>query len=179
MSAWQRWQASDFMKYWEGILPPCLVCAELGKNFPCGPSPSLSIVSGGISGLEMRFAFFQATSRVHHVPAAMPTVSSVSAANPKPRRGMLSPSHPFAMSHEIARKSAPTTHNAICAYNHGFSRRGVPVLINTIPRRAPAASESQPRRPSSVSRGSRRTTRKKRRIAKTIPMATCNKSTMK
>src|SRR5882672_4498446 len=34
ISAWQRWQASDFMKYLEGMLPPCLVCAELGKNFP-------------------------------------------------------------------------------------------------------------------------------------------------
>src|SRR5438094_9858547 len=97
MSAWQRWQASDFMKYWEGILPPCLVCAELGKNLPCGPSPSLSIVSGGIGGLEMRFAFFQATSRVNHVPAAIPTVSRVSAANPNPRRGILPPIYTFDM----------------------------------------------------------------------------------
>src|SRR5882762_4545401 len=116
MSAWQRWQASDFMKYLEGMLPPCLVCAELGKNFPCEPSPSLSIVSGGISGLEMRFAFFQATSRVHQVPAAMPAIKSVSAANPKPRRMMPSPSHPFEKSQEAARKSVPRTHNAICVY---------------------------------------------------------------
>src|SRR5205807_5044626 len=101
------------MKYWEGILLPCLVCAELGKNFPRGPSPSLSIVSGGISGLEMRFAFFQATSRVHHVPAAVPTVSSVSAANPKPRGRTPSPGHPFEKSHDVARKSVPRTHNAI------------------------------------------------------------------
>src|SRR5258708_16309983 len=103
------------MKYWEGMLPPCLVCAELGKNFPGGPSPSPSMDSGGISGLEMRFAFFQATSRVHHVPAAMLAVSSVSAANPKPRRMTPSPSHSFEYSQEFARKSLPRTHSAMCA----------------------------------------------------------------
>src|SRR5207302_5925956 len=115
MSAWQRWQASDFMKYLEGMLPPCLVCAELGKNFPSGPSPSRSMDSGGIKGLEMRFAFFQATSRVHHVPAAMAVLRNASAANPKPRARTLSPSHPFEMSQEVARKSVPITHRAICA----------------------------------------------------------------
>src|SRR5437879_12180443 len=128
MSAWQRWQASDFMKYWEGILPPCLVCAELGKNLPCGPSPSLSIVSGGIGGLEMRFAFFQATSRVHHVPAAMLAVRRVSPANPNPRWTILSPSQPFEMSQDIARKSMPRSHSAMCEYSQGFSRSGVPIL---------------------------------------------------
>src|SRR6266849_1469560 len=157
ISAWQRWQASDFMKYLEGMLPPCLVCAELGKNFPCGPSPSLSMDSGGISGLEMRFAFFHAISRVHHVPAPRPAVKSASAANPKTRRMMPSPSHPFEKNQDAARKSAPRTHSAICAYSHGFNRRGVPILISTIPRSAPPDNESQPRRASIVSRGSKRT----------------------
>src|SRR5713226_10708597 len=101
------------MKYLDGMLMPCLVCAELGKNFPCGPSPSLSMDSGGISGLEMRFAFFQATSRVHHVPAARPAVKSASAANPKPRRMTPSPSQLFEKSQEVARKSGPRTHSAI------------------------------------------------------------------
>src|SRR6266849_4747256 len=146
ISAWHRWQASDFMKYFEGMLPPCFVCAELGKNFPCGPSPSASMDSGGINGLEIRLAFFQATSRVHHVPAAMPAVSSASAANPNPRPTMPSPSHPLEKSHEVARKSAPRTHRAMCAYNQGFSRRGVPILMSTIPRSAPAASKNHPRR---------------------------------
>src|SRR5260370_27198319 len=113
MSAWQRWQASDFMKYWEGILMPCLVCAELGKNFPCGPSPSASIDAGGMSGLEMRFALFQAASRTHHVPAAMPVVSSAKAANPKLCWMNPSPSQPFEKSHEAARKRAPRTHDAM------------------------------------------------------------------
>src|SRR6266436_8941280 len=113
MSAWQRWQASDFMKYWEGILTPCLVCAELGKNFPCGPSPSASMDSGGMSGLEIRLALFQAASRTHHVPAAMPAVSSANAANPKPRRMRPSPSHAFERSQEVARKRAPRTHDAM------------------------------------------------------------------
>jgi len=52
----------------------------------------------------MRFAFFQATSRVHHVPAAIPAIKSVSTANPKPRRMMPSPSHPFEKSQEAAGK---------------------------------------------------------------------------
>src|SRR6266446_6000322 len=139
------------MKYFEGILPPCFVCAELGKNFPCGPSPSASMDSGGINGLEIRFAFLQATSRVHQVPATMPTVSSESAANPSPRRIMLSPSHLLEMSHEVARKRGPRTHRAMCVYNQGFSRRGVPILMSTIPRSAPAASKNHPRRVSTDS----------------------------
>src|SRR6267154_6087507 len=120
MSAWQRWQASDFMKYWEGMPPPCLVCAELGKNLPCGPSPSPSMVSAGISGLDMQLAFLQATSRVHQAPAAILAVNRANAANPKPRPRMLSPSHPFEMSHEVTSKSMPRTHNAMCTYNHFF-----------------------------------------------------------
>src|SRR5207302_9493771 len=96
--------------------------------------------SGGIKGLEMRFAFFQATSRVHHVPAAMAVLRNASAANPKLRVRTLSPSHPFEMSQEVAKKSDPRTQNPMWAYSHGFSRRGVPILIKTIPRSAPAAS---------------------------------------
>src|SRR5260370_8153941 len=103
MSAWQRWQASDFMKYLDGMLPPCLVCAELGKNFPCGPSPSASMDSGGISGLEIRFAFFQATSRVHHVPAAMPAVTSANPTNTNPLRIGPPPSNPLEESQDVAR----------------------------------------------------------------------------
>src|SRR5437879_8400450 len=102
--------------------------------------------SGGIRGLEMRFAFFQATSRVHHAPAAMAAVRSVSAANPRDRWITVSPNRLFEMSQEVATKSEPRTQSAICAYSHGFRRRGVPILINTIPRSAPAASELQPRR---------------------------------
>src|SRR5260370_1367601 len=154
--ACQRWQASDFMKYLEGMLPPCFVCAELGKNFPCGPSPSASMDSGGISGLEMRFTFFQATSRVHHVPAAMPTVTSVSVANPNPRPMIPSPCHSLEMSHEVARKKVPRTHSAMCAYNHGFRRSSVPILLSTIPRTAPAKTKNHPRRVSSDSLRSKR-----------------------
>src|SRR5690242_8649855 len=102
--------------------------------------------SGGIKGLEMRFAFFQGTSRLHHVPAAIAVVRSVSVANPKLRLRTLSPSHPFERSQEVAKKSEPRTQSAMWAYSHGFSRRGVPILINTIPRSAPAASEVQPMR---------------------------------
>src|SRR3989442_11769856 len=48
------------------------------------------------------------------------------------------------------------THNTICAYSQGFSRRGAPILINAIPRSAPAASEIQPSRASNVLPGSKR-----------------------
>src|SRR4029077_8989187 len=111
-----RWHASDFMKYLDGMLMPCLVCAELGKNFPCGPSPSASMDSGGISGLEMRFADFQTASRSHHAPEAMPTVSKASAAKPNPCRTTPLPSHPLEMSHDVTRKRAPRTHSTMCVY---------------------------------------------------------------
>src|ERR1700676_2959281 len=124
MSAWQRSQASDFMKYCEGMLPPCLVCAELGKNLPWGPSPSPSMVCAGISGLEIRFAFFQATSRVHQAPAAITIVNITSAANPNPRPIKVRPSHPLEASHEVLNKSVPRTQSAICAYSQDFSRSG-------------------------------------------------------
>src|SRR5213592_611972 len=133
--------------------------------------------SGGIGGLEMRFAFFHSTSRVHHAPAAMPTISRVNVANPEARWSRSPPSHPFESSQEVKRKSVPSRHSAICAYNHAFKRRGVPILINTIPRSAPAASEVQPRRANRKSRRSNGTAKKKRRHVKMIPSATWNKYT--
>src|SRR4029077_172509 len=117
MSAWQRWQASDFMKYCEGMLPPCLVCAELGKNFPCGPSPSLSMVSGGMCGLEMWFAFFQVISRVHHAPAEIPAVRSSSATNPNPRCAKPWPIQPRDASQDASKNNAPKRHSEMCAYS--------------------------------------------------------------
>src|ERR1700730_15074097 len=115
MSAWQRWQASDCMKYLPGILPPSLVCAELGKNLPCGPSPSPSMEAGGIKGVGMRLWFLQVTARDHHAPAAMAAVTTTSAAN----RGTCCPgpvpSHTRDASHEAARNTAPVTHRAMCA----------------------------------------------------------------
>src|SRR6266403_4762551 len=113
MSPWQRWQASDCMKYLEGMLPPCLVCAELGKNLPCGPSPSPFIVSGGISGLEMRFAFCHAISRVHQAPVAIPAVKSSSTTNAKPRWPAPLPSHPRDASQDANKHTAPNMQIAI------------------------------------------------------------------
>src|SRR5208282_3501060 len=54
MSAWQRSQACDFMKYPEGMYWPSVVCAELGKNFPWGPSPSCNIVAGEIGSHQQQ-----------------------------------------------------------------------------------------------------------------------------
>ena len=41
-----------------GNFLPSLVCAELGKNFPCGPSPSPSMDSVGMRGLLTRISDF-------------------------------------------------------------------------------------------------------------------------
>ena len=41
------------MKYLAGISLPSVVCAELGKKAPEGPSPSLVISAGAISGFLM------------------------------------------------------------------------------------------------------------------------------
>src|SRR6266852_4076494 len=71
MSEWQRSQACDCIKYFAGIFLPSRVCAELGKNFPLGPSPSPSMVSVGMYGLTTRLEFFHAMLRAHHEPAAI------------------------------------------------------------------------------------------------------------
>src|SRR5260370_10414545 len=117
MSAWQRWHASDFMKYCDGMLPPCLVWAELGKNFPEAPSPSRSMESGGMRGLTMRFALAsrQPTSRVHHTPADTAAVKTANPANPVIRLANVLPSHPPELSQTAASKSDPPTHTAITA----------------------------------------------------------------
>jgi len=66
----QRWQASDFMKYLKECCRHVWFARSWGK-FPLWAVTFAVHCFAGISGLEMRFAFFQATSRVHHVPAAM------------------------------------------------------------------------------------------------------------
>src|SRR5260370_35585081 len=76
MSLWQRSQASDCMKYFAGIVPPFLVCAELGKKRPCGPSPSPSIVAGAIAGFLILYAFSQVISRTHHALPEIPVVAA-------------------------------------------------------------------------------------------------------
>src|SRR5216684_8157151 len=114
MSAWQRWQASDFMKYLEGMLPLCLVCAELGKNFPCGPSPSPSMEAAGICGFTMRLAFLHGTSRDHQAPAEMTAVARTSPANRKTRCAAVVPSKPCEASHAVAANREPMTQRAIC-----------------------------------------------------------------
>src|SRR6516164_1147910 len=45
MSWWQRSQASDSMKNFDGMLRLPYTCEELGKNLPFAPSPSLFIES--------------------------------------------------------------------------------------------------------------------------------------
>src|SRR5260370_35455244 len=108
MSAWQRWHASDCMKYFAGMQLLCLVCAELGKNFPCGPSPSPSMEAAGICGFTMRLAFLQAISRDHHAPAAIAVVASTRPANRKRRGVAVIPTQPSEATHAVATNMKPT-----------------------------------------------------------------------
>src|SRR5882724_5032695 len=102
MSEWQRSQACDCIKYFAGIFLPSRVCAELGKNFPFGPSPSPSIVSVGICGLTTRLLFFQAMLRVHQEPPAIPAVSRASTAKLAAGPASPLPSQPRRVSQEAA-----------------------------------------------------------------------------
>src|ERR1700680_2390127 len=117
MSAWQRSQALDCMKYSDGMYLPSVVCAELGKNLPCGPSPSPSMVAGGICGLVTRFAWVQEISRSHQAPKATPEASSTTVAKRRPAPLGPSPSQFREASHETARENAPKTQSIICAYS--------------------------------------------------------------
>jgi len=123
-----RWQASDFMKYLRNV-PPCLVCAS-------GEKLSLEAVTFAVHCFRASadWRWIRASSRrprVHPCACREARRQCVSAANPKPRWTTPSPSHPSEKSLDVARKSMPTTHNVICALQHNFSRRGVPILIQT------------------------------------------------
>src|SRR5579863_7027269 len=107
MSLWQRSQACDCMKYFAGIFLPSLVCTELGKNFPLGPSPSPSMVSVGICGLTTRLLFFHATLRVHQEPAATPVIKRASAAKLAAAPARPLPNQPRRASQEVPSNKTP------------------------------------------------------------------------
>src|SRR6266403_3555833 len=114
MSEWQRSQACDCMKYFAGIFLPSRVCAELGKNFPFGPSPSPSIVSVGICGLTTRLLFFQAMLRVHQEPAAIPDMAKANTAKLPTAPANPVPNHPRFESHDVPTSNTPTAQRAMC-----------------------------------------------------------------
>src|SRR6267142_4201025 len=107
MSRWQRSQACDCMKYFAGIFLPSRVCTELGKNFPHGPSPSPSMVSVVNFGLAPRLAFFQAISRVHQEPAAIPESSKAKIAKLAAAPAKPLPNQPRRASHEVPISRTP------------------------------------------------------------------------
>src|SRR4249919_2551784 len=55
MSLWQRPHTALVMKKLAGMVRPRFVFADDGKNGPPGPAPSLSMLSGGVVGLTMRY----------------------------------------------------------------------------------------------------------------------------
>src|SRR6266702_3411298 len=127
-----------------------MVCAELGKNFPEAPSPSRSMEAGAIGGLTMRLARAsrQPTSRVHHKPAEIAKGRIAREANRRARMTLVDPSHPLELSQEEASNSTPRMQRTMWAYSQFQKRRGVPILINAMPSRVPAARSIQPRRAS-------------------------------
>src|SRR5438445_7099184 len=108
MSLWHRSQACDCMKYFAGMFFPSLVCAELGKNLPEGPSPSPSIVSDGILGFVTRWPFFQAISLTHQEPAAKAASVKAKAAKLAAPAAKPLPNHPRLASHELPTNNTPT-----------------------------------------------------------------------
>src|SRR6266851_3072929 len=155
MSEWQRSQACDCIKYFAGIFLPSRVCAELGKNFPLGPSPSPSMVSVGMYGLTTRLEFFHAMLRAHHEPAAIPLINSASTEKLAAAPAKPLPNHPRLTTHEVATNKTPTAQSAICRKSQTRKRFGVPILISAIPNNAPIAISPQPKR---ISRGQSRKT---------------------
>src|ERR1700746_1800041 len=114
MSEWQRSQACDCMKYFAGMFLPSLVCTELGKNFPLGPSPSPSIVSVDICGLTTRLPFFQGILRVHQEPPAIPAISTASTTKLVAAPANPLPSQPRRESQEVATSKTPAAQSAMC-----------------------------------------------------------------
>src|SRR5260370_726049 len=101
MSLWQRSHACDCMKYFAGMFLPSLVCTELGKNLPLGPSPSPSMVSVGMRGFTTRLLFFQVMLRVHQELAAMPVIRKASTAKLAAAPVKPLPSQPRRVSHDV------------------------------------------------------------------------------
>src|SRR5581483_3435667 len=80
MSSWQRLQESDSMKNLLGIFCPPYTCAELGKNGPCGPSPSLSIVAGEFVGFFITALLCHRAVRRYQHPIPNPAITARQAA---------------------------------------------------------------------------------------------------
>src|SRR5271166_5875677 len=82
MSWWQRSQASDSMKNFDGILRLPATCDELGKNGPSFPSPSLFIETGAIDGFRITKRLLQesreylAPNATRHAKAIIPSAGT-------------------------------------------------------------------------------------------------------
>src|SRR5581483_282678 len=112
MSWWQRLQESDSMKNLLGIFCPPYTCAELGKNGPCGPSPSLSIVAGEFAGFFITALLRQRAVRRYQHPMPNPAIPvrqavTRNAAIPAPLRSQ--PRPPAQLANKIATAAAERT----------------------------------------------------------------------
>src|SRR4029078_8670283 len=129
------------MKNLLGIFFPPSTCAELGKNGPCGPSPSASMEAGGIAGFSMVRLFCQRDWRMYQAPADRPTSTRRHTRARPTATAVLEPARPL---HQLANAiPTPPTESTTCAYNEFQCDRGVPVWISHKPITAPAKSKSQ------------------------------------
>src|SRR4051812_41821472 len=113
MSSWQRLHESDSMKNLLGILSAPFTWAELGKNAPCGPSPSSFMLAGGIEGFLIRERVCHVL-RTYHDPTLRPantvrhTMPRTKAEhNPRP----IQPRFP---SRSALSNATPARHSAMC-----------------------------------------------------------------
>src|SRR6266550_6596129 len=125
MSSWQLLHESDSMKNLLGILRCPYTCAELGKNGPCGPSPSCSMLNGGISGFSIRARLAQRASRVYRNPAPTPARTIRQTATRTTDMPVPEPNHPRRPAASAINNAKAATHTTMCVYIQFHSDREV------------------------------------------------------
>src|ERR1700737_4261343 len=117
--------------------------------------------------------------RDHHAPAAAPAITRKTRVKRRTLRETPVPNHALALTQSVARNKQPRTDIKICANSQDFNRLGVPNLIKARPSPVPIISSTQPDLASKVSERKWRRRNGKSSSAKSIPMAACNKMSVK
>src|SRR5690242_15113109 len=104
------------MKYFAGINFPSLVCAELGKKEPPGPSPSAFISPGAISGLSIGVdAVHRLTREYRAAPPIRIATTNRSAHWTASLLGWLA-NHPLRRNQLANTRSAPANDRVACSH---------------------------------------------------------------
>src|SRR6185312_8094398 len=102
------------MKYLAGISLPSVVCAELGKNDPFGPSPSPSMVPGAISGLLIGVDEAQRFTRAKCAPHPISAATATNAAHCAMSLAGTLESQLFARNQLISNNNPPANEKIAC-----------------------------------------------------------------